>query len=296
MTPLIRRSQVRPIIMLCADDFALTEGVSRSIEELSAAGRLSAASALVTTRHWPAHGTRLAALRGHIAIGLHINLTLGAPLGPMPRLAPEGRLPPVSALTGRAVVRRAIDASEIMAETSRQLAAFEQATAFPPDFVDGHQHVHALPGVRDGVLAALRERFPEGGPLVRNPSDQIGTIVGRGVAATKAIALAGLSFGFARALHAAGFATNDTFGGVTDFRPEDAHDDLRQSMLRPGRLHLVMCHPGHPDAELAALDPVTTRRGAEHDALMRDATLTGGIWRPSRTADGPVVDWSATAA
>ena len=31
-----------------------------------------------------------------------------------------------------------------------------------------------------------------------------------------------------------------------------------------------MCHPGHPDAELAGLDPVVERRRMEYDALMRD--------------------------
>lgn len=291
----MQRSQPRPILLLCADDFALTEGVSRAIEELCVAGRLSATSALVTTRYWPAHGARLAALRGLVAVGLHVNLTLGSPLGPMPRLAPTGQFPAIGALTRRAV-RRSVDASEVMVETARQLIAFEQSVGFPPDFIDGHQHVHALPGIRDGVLAALCERFPHGGPLIRNPAEQIGAIIARGMAVSKATALSGLSFGFARAVRAAGFATNDTFGGVTDFRPEDAHEDLRLSMLRPGRLHLVMCHPGFPDAELAALDPVTSRRRSEYDALMQDHVLTTAIWRPRRPADGPAIDWGALAS
>ena len=34
-----------------------------------------------------------------------------------------------------------------------------------------------------------------------------------------------------------------------------------------------MCHPGHPDAELAGLDPVVDRRRMEYDALMRDPDL-----------------------
>ena len=59
--------------VLCADDYALTEGVSRGIEELARAGRLSATSALVTTRHWPEHARRVAGLRRHVQVGLHLN-------------------------------------------------------------------------------------------------------------------------------------------------------------------------------------------------------------------------------
>jgi hypothetical protein len=55
-----------------------------------------------------------------------------------------------------------------------------------------------------------------------------------------------------------------------------------------------MCHPGHPDADLAALDPVVERRRMEYEALMRDASLVERIWRPARGTDGPPVDWSET--
>ena len=83
------------MIILCADDYAMTEGVSRAIGELAAARRLSATSVHGRPRaHWPAMAPAAAACTAaHLAIGLHLNLTLGAPLGPMPRLAPGGELP-----------------------------------------------------------------------------------------------------------------------------------------------------------------------------------------------------------
>ena len=55
---------IAPRIVLCADDYAMTDDISQGIEALALARRLSAASAMVTTRHWPAHGARLAHLRG----------------------------------------------------------------------------------------------------------------------------------------------------------------------------------------------------------------------------------------
>src|SRR5215475_14231459 len=92
------------MIILCADDYALTEGISRAIGELAAAKRLSATSVLVTSAHWPASAPRLCAHRGHLSVGLHLNLTFGAPLGPMPRLAPNGAFPGLQGLIARALL------------------------------------------------------------------------------------------------------------------------------------------------------------------------------------------------
>ena len=57
------------MIILCADDYALTEGISRAIGELAAAQRLSATSVLVTSAHWPAMAPRLLVHRAHLASG-----------------------------------------------------------------------------------------------------------------------------------------------------------------------------------------------------------------------------------
>ena len=66
----------------------------------------------------------------------------------------------------------------------------------------------------------------------------------------------------------------------------------RTPCSQPGRATSSCATPGHPDAELAALDPVVERRRMEYEALMRDVSLPERIWRPSRGADGPPVDWS----
>ena len=91
-------------VFLCADDFAMTNGVSRAIVELADAGRISATSAMTTSAHWPAHATWLARVRGTIATGLHLNLTLGAPVSAMSKLAPDRRFPVIGRLTTMACV------------------------------------------------------------------------------------------------------------------------------------------------------------------------------------------------
>jgi len=269
----------------------MTEGISQGIEALARARRLSATGAMVTTRHWPAHGARLSSLRGDIATGLHLNLTLGAPLAAMPNLAPDGRLPAIGALIARALSAR-LDRAEIAAEISRQIAAFTAAVGHPPDFIDGHQHAHALPIIRRALIDALASATLSPPPLVRSPADSPSRITRRGLSVAKSLVLAGLARGFARLLDRHRLPRNATFSGVSAFDQASPYaSELARAFAAPGALHLVMCHPGHPDAELASIDPVVARRRDEFDALQAFPDLPALIWHPARAADGPPIDW-----
>jgi predicted glycoside hydrolase/deacetylase ChbG (UPF0249 family) len=293
-SPLLPNTSGAPesMIILCADDYAMTEGVSRAIGELAAAQRLSATSVMVTSPHWPAAAPRLRAHRGHLSVGLHLNLTLGAPIGPMPRLAPDGALPGLRSLLARTYVG-VLGREEIRSEVERQLDRFENGLQFPPDHIDGHQHVHVLPGVRRALLEAVQRRYPQSPPLLRDPTDRLSAVATRSVAARKAMSVGALSLGFAHAARNRGLPVNDSFAGFSNFDVAAPYaPELARALLQPGQRHLVMCHPGHPDAELARLDPVVARRRMEYDALMRDPDLPRRIWRPSRAADGPAVHWS----
>lgn len=288
MTP--RPITAAPVI-LCADDYAMTAGVSRGILELARARRLSATSALVTLERWADDAKPAAGVRDCIAVGLHIDLTLGKPLGPMPSLAPEARFPSLRQILMRALAGR-INREEIAAEVARQLDRFEAATGFPPDHVDGHQHVHALPAIRSGVLTALARRFPSGGPLVRDPADSISAIRERGLATGKSMVISLLSSGFGAAARARGFAVNDSFAGTSPFKEGQPYGkELDAAFSAGGRRHLVMCHPGHVDPKLTRLDPVVARRAEEYAALAQAPDLPANLWHPRRAADGPSVDW-----
>lgn len=254
--------------VLCADDFAMTDGVSRSILALLEARKLSAAGAMTNRPHW----MRLAAEFGaHVAdadLGLHLNLTCAAPLGSMPRLAPGDVLPKLGEVARAALVSSAAR-REIAAEIARQLDAFEAGLGRAPDFVDGHQHVHVLPGVRGAVLAELQRRYPPGSVYLRDPADSARAIRERGVAVKKALVIAGLAQGLAKSARRRGIPVNRGFSGVSPFDPQrDFNADLGRFLTRPGPAHLVMCHPGFIDDELATLDPVIATRPLEHAALL----------------------------
>ncbi len=57
---------------LCADDYALTPGVSRGILELLGAGRLTAVSVMTTQQEWRIAARELPPFTAFADIGLHL--------------------------------------------------------------------------------------------------------------------------------------------------------------------------------------------------------------------------------
>lgn len=249
--------------MLCADDFAVTSGVSRGILRLAEKGRISATGAMTNSAHWPAHARDLRGLDGAIAIGLHLNLTLGAPLSDARRLARDGRLPRFNDVLRGALAGR-LPMADVAQEIGLQIDAFTDALDRPPDFVDGHQHVHVLRGVRAALLSVLGTRGLAGRVWLRDPAERPAAIGARRVAGAKASVIATLAAGFGRAARAGGFATNAGFAGVSLFDPRrDFAADFARFLVAPGPRHLVMCHPGEIDDELRRIDLVVETRPQE---------------------------------
>ncbi|WP_029007602.1 ChbG/HpnK family deacetylase [Azospirillum halopraeferens] len=271
-------------VILCADDYGLAPGVGVAIRDLIGRGRLTATSCMTVCPFWPEEAERLKPLAGLADVGLHLTLTDQAPLGPMPVLAPRGRLPPLAVLMRRAFAGR-LDAAEIAAEVDRQVAAFTAAFGAPPAYIDGHQHVHQLPVVREAVVAALA-RLP--GAYVRLCREPRTAVVRRGVAVAKTLLISELGGGLAALARAAGIPANDGFRGVYDFGGRAGLAELMPRFLdRPQGRTLVMVHPGIPDDALRAADTLVEPRAAEYDYLGGSAfgaLLDGAGIRPARFA------------
>jgi predicted glycoside hydrolase/deacetylase ChbG (UPF0249 family) len=258
-------------VILCADDFGIADGVSRGIVELVGMGRLSATGAMTNMPGWRRAAASLGAVRGRIAVGLHLNLTTGSPLGPMPALAPSGKLPSLKELLPGAL-KRQWAVAEIASEIDRQIDAFEEIFGAAPAFVDGHQHVHVLPVIRPALIAALKARGYAGRVWLRDPSDRATAILRRPIGRNKALIVKSLARGFARNAHVAGFRTNKGFSG---FAPLDlsipAARIFEEAFSKLGAHPLVMCHPGYVDDELRSLDPALESRVEELNYLKSDA-------------------------
>jgi hypothetical protein len=253
-------------LWLCADDYGISPAVNRAIRDLIERGRINATSVMVTTPSFSTEEARaLSDITGpdrRAAIGLHFTLT--APFRPATRayrpVARNGTFLGLAGTFGAGLMRR-LDPDALTAEAETQFAAFQAAFGRPPDFVDGHQHVHLVPQVSDAVLAVMKRMAP--GAWIRQ--------CGRSMPPwrrwddPKGLLLDLLSARLRARCIACGVRTNPAFAGTYDFTHATAFDKLFGSFLQglPDG-GVVMCHPGFVDAELQRLDVFTSMREQEH--------------------------------
>ena len=255
-------------IWLCADDYGISPGVNSGIRDLVERGRLNATSVMVVG---PAIGRgEVAALQAAVAnsvrfaIGLHATLT--APFRPLTmhfRPQDGGMFLPFRKLLRTSLWRR-LDPEIVRAELVTQLAAFRDLFGRAPDFVDGHQHVQLYPQVRDGFLAAVKEKAPNAWVRQARRNQPLGQRLG----SPKALFLDYLSAQFRRRASLAGIAFNPAFSGAYDYSRTPDYGALMRQFLDGLPEHgVVMCHPGFVDEILVSLDPLTLTRETEHAFL-----------------------------
>jgi predicted glycoside hydrolase/deacetylase ChbG (UPF0249 family) len=256
-------------IRLCADDYGIAPGVNAAIRDLIERGRLNATSAMMVAPalDQDAAAALLRVAEGRAEIGLHVTLT--APFAPLTmHYAPQsgGMFLPLGVTLRRALLRR-LDGAALATEIDAQLAAFAARFGRPPDFVDGHQHVHLFPQVRDALLTVVKVRAPNA--WVR----QCGLAGGRAVPwrDLKGFVIDALSRRFRVLAARAGLATNPAFAGTYRFESTADFSTLFPAFLDRLPDHgLVMCHPGFVDETLRRLDPLTDLREREHAYLAGD--------------------------
>jgi chitin disaccharide deacetylase len=209
-------------LIVNADDFGLTAAVSRGILEAHRHGIVSSTTLLVNRALDPA---LLAELRASgLGVGLHMNLTLGAPLA-----RPE-RIPSLVDAEGTflrdpvAVASRAA-ADEVRIELGNQIDAFRRLMGGFPTHLDTHHHV----GRHSPVLEVLLE-FARALKLPVRSSDEAVRV----------------------AAQTLGLRTPDHFRGESGPEPYwSAERVLAHLQELPDGVTEFMTHPGHYDDELA---------------------------------------------
>jgi predicted glycoside hydrolase/deacetylase ChbG (UPF0249 family) len=144
-------------LIISADDYAQTAAIDRGILSLVEQERLTAFSCLVLSPRWTEAATQItAAIKSKADVGLHLDFTQ------YPQVT-RSRLPLliIKSLT-HSLPRKAIRASIIT-----QLNHFEDALSTPPDYIDGHQHVHQLPQIRDELIDIMTQRYRHNMPWLR---------------------------------------------------------------------------------------------------------------------------------
>lgn len=246
-------------IAFCVDDLGLVEGVAETVAALAAAGRIASASCVVNAPAFRSEASEAAASTRAIPrfeLGLHLNLTEGAPLSP-DLAATWPTLPRLERLIAAAHLGR-LPLVALGVELQAQLDAFANAMGRAPAFIDGHQHVHALPGIRDRVLAA------DGDPAIRNT----GHVVGPGFGFKRMLIERSGGLALQARLAARGRRCNSALLGVYDFTSVDYRGLVRGWLgAAPDAGALVFCHPNGIGA--------CSSRDSIGDARRREAAYLG---------------------
>ncbi len=252
-------------LSLCADDFGQSAAIDAGILSLIGLGRLQATSVLSEGPDWADGAVRLKALlqatEPRAEVGLHLNLT--HPFDGATEARPLAHWLLASHL-------RQVSQAAVRDSFLRQLEAFVRHFDRLPDYLDGHQHVHAFPVVRDAVMEVI-DRGWQGQlvrPWLRVPERLIG-----GDAAFKAFVLRTSTRGFGQLAESRGLRTTPAFGGMYSLSPDDGFEGRMKRWLREAPdSTLIMCHPGLTDgAADDPSDPIAPARAVEYAYLASDA-------------------------
>lgn len=249
-------------IIMSADDFAQSEDIDAGILQLISMGRLTAASCLTLSPRWQvAAKTITPEIRKQADIGLHLDFTQ------YPQVL-RNELPKLIIKT----YCRALPYAAIVQSIHRQLDSFEQALGTAPDYIDGHQHVHQLPQIREALIEALTQRYPRQLPWLRisKPLRQDGI---------KAIVIGTLG---AKALEKLALAANirhtEYLLGVYDFNI--TQQDYEKKLNTWFSLNCMgtaafMCHPATSYAanSMQIADPIYPARLTEYQVFSTDVFM-----------------------
>ncbi|MFQ5828499.1 MAG: carbohydrate deacetylase [Candidatus Methylomirabilia bacterium] len=210
------------LLIVNADDFGLTNGVSRGILEAYRKGIVTGTSLLVNR---PVGVELLAQLQASdLGVGLHLSLTLGVPVSiasAVPSLVDaEGKF----IRDARQLAARA-KREEVEAELRAQVNAFVTLMGRSPTHLDSHHHVGRDAPIRETLLALARELAVP----VRSQDDES-----------------------RRSARAAGLRTPDHFFGESGPEPYwSTERTLAHLRALPEGVSEFMTHPGFYDQDLA---------------------------------------------
>ncbi|MET4576923.1 ChbG/HpnK family deacetylase [Ottowia thiooxydans] len=219
-------------VVMCADDYGMSAGVTDAVLQLGRQGALSATSAMVLSPRWQEDAQRLADLRGRLDVGLHLDWT-----SDFAQAAGHG-----TALGG--AMRRALfggfNQARARTEIERQLDAFEAAWKSAPDHIDGHQHVQQFSGIRQALLEVVTRRYGPQFPWLR-VSRPAGPRLGL---KSKVIGALGAN-ALTTASKQAGVPVSPVLSGIYDFDPQEGlyEKHMAQWLADVPDGALLMCHP-----------------------------------------------------
>ena len=247
-------------LIVNADDLGWTDGVNRGIVEAFHHGIVTSTSLLANGAAF-AGGVEAARSAPGLGVGVHLNLSDGPPVAGRETvtslLNDGGELAggPESLLLRRA--RRGLPLEEVESEWDAQIQKVRDA-GITPTHLDGHKHVHMLPGLFE-VALKLAKRYQIGAIRVSLETSSLrtalsfGTQKNSGMVMKQGVQARGLKL-LARdareQAERAGISTADFFCGIAQ-TGELTREGVTQFVKSlPDGTTELMCHPGYVDAAL----------------------------------------------
>ena len=269
-------------LIVNADDLGWSEGVNRGIAEAHRNGIVTSASLLANGAAFILAVEQARTTPG-LGVGVHLNLSDGPPTAEPETVTsllndtgdfaggPEGLL--------LKMARRGVDFGEVEREWEAQIVKVREA-GIEPTHLDGHKHVHMLPGFfeialrlakRHGI-AAVRVAHEESSlrtALAAGRDQNTSVVMKQGV---QARGLKLLARDAREMAEKAGIATADYFCGIaqTGELTRDGVERLLRSL--PEGTTELMVHPGYVDD---ALRKSPTRLQESREQEVRILTDTG---------------------
>jgi len=264
-------------LIVNADDFGLTGGVNRAVIEAHTRGILTSTTVMA---NMPAFedAVRLAKAHLSLGVGLHFNITQGAPVADSSSirslLDERGEfLGTSTALLFRALAGK-LRIPEVEIELRAQIEKVLNA-GLPLTHLDSHKHAHALPQVV-GVIARVIGDY--GIRAVRLPREQW-----RFDASAKwtqsfgALGLAQLCRVSDGRLRRSGVRRADAFFGVTQTGCWTKSWLLDLIARLPDGVSELMSHPGYDDAELGQTKTRLRASRADELSLLTDPDVIAAV-------------------
>lgn len=249
-------------LIVNADDYGLTSGVSEGIRRAQLTGIVSSTSAMMNLPASLHDLPRAQTLCPKLGLGVHLVLTVGSPL------LPAAKLPTLVDASGKffkraALVQRLdyIDPDEALAEWRAQVQQFVRITGCKPDHLDSHHHSsYFTPALFERMLLLAAElscpiRCPYGADLASAAAYLPGGHVETDFAAVQALRVA--------------FKPRIPQVFSADFYDETVTLIHLEEIIKriaagaDGQTWELMCHPAVVDDKLLSISSYQRQRAAE---------------------------------
>lgn len=249
-------------LIVNADDLGWTGGVNRGIGEAHRRGLVTSTSLLANGRAFEA-GVAVCRDNPGLGIGVHLNLSDGPPTAEANSV--RGLLNSAAQLEGGPeswlvrIAARKLSTEEVEREWDAQISKIKRA-GVSPTHLDGHKHVHMLPGLfevalrlaRKHGIAAIRIAHEESTlrALLSAGSEQPARVLLKQGVQARGLKL--LARDARELAERAGIVAADYFCGIAQTGVMTQEGVVRLLEALPEGTTEFMCHPGYLDEELQA--------------------------------------------